>query len=234
VLFTFFLREERGEEGEWDEWGRRENVGPLFFVRPPPSHSSMWMWVYSRGHPFTLSRLVSFDSSADGWSNFRCLAVFPIIKVGQNWSLLLSWSILLFERNRYVFTEYVYSWGRRLTCNCFLSPFWFCVLSNKGSLKISFVERLQNQACFCISQLFLWVNHHIRKYLNFKHFQTKCKKKIFLPRGTCHHTGISSLIVWINKPRICVCFFYCFFFSLRRRCSNINLCLKCIVKPVWQ
>jgi hypothetical protein len=34
-----FLREERGEEREWDEWGRRGNVGPLFFVRPPPSHS---------------------------------------------------------------------------------------------------------------------------------------------------------------------------------------------------
>jgi hypothetical protein len=30
---------ERGEEGEWDEWRRRGNVGPLFFVRPPPSHS---------------------------------------------------------------------------------------------------------------------------------------------------------------------------------------------------
>jgi hypothetical protein len=31
--------EERGEEREWDEWGRRGNVDPLFFVRPPPSHS---------------------------------------------------------------------------------------------------------------------------------------------------------------------------------------------------
>ncbi len=37
-LCTFLVRE-RGEEGEWDEWGRRGNVGPLFFVRPP-SHSS--------------------------------------------------------------------------------------------------------------------------------------------------------------------------------------------------
>jgi hypothetical protein len=46
VLFSFsvlsgnaawlgiFLARERGEEGEWDEWGRRGNVGPLFFCTP--------------------------------------------------------------------------------------------------------------------------------------------------------------------------------------------------------
>ncbi len=30
----FFLREERGEERKWDEWGRRGNVGPPFFRTP--------------------------------------------------------------------------------------------------------------------------------------------------------------------------------------------------------
>ncbi len=29
-----FLAGERGEEGEWDEWRRRGNVGPLFFRTP--------------------------------------------------------------------------------------------------------------------------------------------------------------------------------------------------------
>ncbi len=33
----FFLARERGEEREWDEWGRRGNVGPLFlYVFLPP------------------------------------------------------------------------------------------------------------------------------------------------------------------------------------------------------
>jgi hypothetical protein len=32
--FETFLGRERGEEGEWDEWGRKGNVGPLFFRTP--------------------------------------------------------------------------------------------------------------------------------------------------------------------------------------------------------
>jgi hypothetical protein len=33
-LYPFYLATQHGAE-----WGRKGNVGPLFFVRPPPSHS---------------------------------------------------------------------------------------------------------------------------------------------------------------------------------------------------
>jgi hypothetical protein len=78
---------------------------------------------------FTLSRLVSFNSSADGWSNWRrCLAVFPrhkgrtkLISILPFWQLLVGPGVeykSLLSHGVRLFLSY-----RRLTANISLSVF---------------------------------------------------------------------------------------------------------------
>jgi hypothetical protein len=144
------------------------------------SCTPMWMWVYSRGHPLPPSRLVQFNFSADGWSICRCLAVFPrhkgrtklipILPFWQFWVALIT--------NRCVVTELTFIPELAVWLQLFsLSVLFF-------SVRVHWKSHLSNycrSGLFCTSQLFLWVNHRIRKYLNFKHL--KQKDNIFYQEG---------------------------------------------------
>jgi hypothetical protein len=104
----------------------------------------MWVWVYSRGRSFSVIQLFW------GWSTCGCLAVdFPGLKVGQIYQC--SFFQTISSRS----AKYDYSWPVPLTGTV-------CSFLNN-----SFEERLQIRlVLFCTSQLSLWVNIQIRKYLN--------------------------------------------------------------------
>jgi hypothetical protein len=99
---------------------------------------------------FTLSRLVPFNSSSDGWSNCRdAWPYFPGIKVGLKLIPILPfWQFLVgLIINRYVVTRTMFIPElKAFDCNCFLSPFLFFL--SEDSLKISFVGMTADQACF--------------------------------------------------------------------------------------
>jgi hypothetical protein len=118
------------------------------FLSMSSSCTPMWMWVYSRGHPFfvpplshPLFRLVELNSSADGWSNCGCLAVIPRHKGRTKFISILIfcqfWVALLI--NRYVYSRStiipeLVGWLQLFSLFVF-------VFSLQGL--ISFVERLQ-------------------------------------------------------------------------------------------
>ncbi len=130
----------------------------------------MWVWVYSRGPPFSLSDSTfqrMAGTLADG-----CLAVyFPGSKVGQ----------------MYYFYSFFLTGGLfslSLIVNCYIAPStitpllcgWFQRFSfywlGQGSLKSSLVERLQIRPCFVPHYFFSGSNpSNFEKYFNFKHLQ---------------------------------------------------------------
>jgi hypothetical protein len=130
------------------------------------------MWVYSRGLPFTYP---SWWIQPCGWSTCGCSAVFPRLKGRTNSSLLSILPVWQFggvDFKSICSTEYDYSWAMQLV-ETVIFPCLIIFLS-QGSLNSSRVERLQqtaDQACFRTSQLCLWENNQIQKYLNLKHLK---------------------------------------------------------------
>jgi hypothetical protein len=110
------------------------------------SCTPMWMWVYSREHPFwpypvwcnwTLQWM-------DGATDRRCLAVFPRHKGRTTLISILSFGpfLVAFIIKSIVSTDNVYSWARRLTATV------------KVKLKISLVERLRRSGLFLVPSTF--------------------------------------------------------------------------------
>jgi hypothetical protein len=120
------------------------------------SCTPMWVWVYSRG-PFTYPSW--WIQLVCGWSTFGCLAVFPRHKGRKTVSLFLLFDYLralIFKPLRSM--EYDCSWAMQLAetflSRCFRFSRWGFMLTCRTTA---------DQACFCTSQLCLWINNQFLK-----------------------------------------------------------------------
>ncbi len=161
------------------------------------SCTPMWMWVYSRGLPFTYLSSGGFNFSVDGWSTCGSLAVFPRLKGRTNRTnsslFFLFDHLVALILNRCVVTlvatiipgpHHAAGW------NCFLLLFLFNCQS--GFIKQLTCRTTADQACFSTSQLCLCVS--TIKFRNIWTWNTWSKlqlEQFFPPRGSCRHTGNS-------------------------------------------
>jgi hypothetical protein len=144
----------------------------------------MWIWVYSRGHPFYPILLPGvLDFSTDGELVDGYLAVLPRLKGRKNISLFflfdsLMASIITSYRVR-LFLSNAVDW------NCFHMPinFVFVYSVRLKSLQSLICRTTADQACFCTSHLCLRVNNWIRKIFE----PSNCNWKCLWTRGTSWH-----------------------------------------------
>jgi hypothetical protein len=124
----------------------------------------MWMWVYSWGPPF--SHPVWCILLLCGWSTCcGYLAVFPRLKGRKNVSppFFLFYYLVSLVISRYVVRGYDYSCARPLTGAVLSWSFNFVY-----SVRVHYITHYwttADQACFCTSQLCLWVNNQIPRIL---------------------------------------------------------------------